>query len=106
MIPVYENYEGYRPPRYAHSTITKLLSKLPQQYLSGLESVVLTNAAAVGRGKTGRVAGRKYARNGCLGFYHAKFKGEQAWIEIVVDNIVASWFGPSMPRLLTRIPAL
>ena len=106
MIPVYENYEGYRPPRYAHSTITKLLSKLPPQYLSGLESVVLTNGAAVGRGKTRRVAGRKYARNECLGFYHAKFKGEQAWIEIVVDNIVASWFGPGMPRFLARIPAL
>jgi hypothetical protein len=106
MVPIYESYEGYRPPRCARSTIAKLLSKLPQQYLSGLQSVVLTNAAAIGRGKTRRVAGKKYVRNECLGFYHAKFKGEQAWIEIVVDNVIASWFGPSMPRFMHRIPVL
>ncbi len=106
MIPVYENYEGYRPPRYARSAITKLLSQLPQQYLTGLQSVVLTNAAAVGKGKTPRVAGKKYARNTCLGFYHAKYKGEPAWIEILVDNIVASSFGAGMPRYWYRIPPM
>lgn len=106
MIPVYENYEGYQPPRYAHATVLKLLSKLPPRYLSGLQSVVLTNGAAIGRGKTQRVAGRKYARNSCLGFYHAKFKGEQAWIEIVVDNIIYEWFGPKMPRIMSRIPVV
>jgi hypothetical protein len=106
MLSVFENYQDYQPPRYAHSTIAQLLSKLPQQYLSGLQSVVLTNAAAIGRGKTRRVAGKKYFRNECLGFYHPKLKGDQAWIEIVVDNIVASWFGPSMPRFMPRIPVL
>src|SRR6266567_1459775 len=106
MIPVHENYEGYRPPRYAHTTVAKLLSKLPQRYLSGLQSVVLTNGAAIGRGKTQRVAGKKYARHACLGFYHPKLKDGQAWIEIVVDNIVDDWFGPSMPRLISHIPVL
>jgi hypothetical protein len=52
MIPIHESYEDYRPPRYAHSTIAKLLSELPEAYLSGLRSVVLTNASAIGRGKT------------------------------------------------------
>jgi hypothetical protein len=78
MIPVYENYNDYQPPRYVYPTITKLLAKLPQQYLSGLQSVVLTNGAAIGKGKTRRVAGKRHLRNRCLGFYHAKWKGEEA----------------------------
>ncbi len=106
MIPVYESYEGYQPPRYAHATVAKLLSKLPPHYLSGLQSVVLTNGLAIGRGKTRRVAGKRYARKACPGFYHPRFKGEQAWIEIVVDNILNEWFGPKMPRLMSRIPVL
>lgn len=106
MIPLYENYKDYRPPRYAYSTVAKLLSKLPQNYLSGLQSVVLTNSTAIGKGKTRRVTGKKYARRQCLGFYHPKRNGEQAWIEIVVDNIVANWFGPAMPRFLPHVPVI
>lgn len=106
MIPVYESYKGYQPPRYAQPAIAKLLSSLPKQYLSGLQSVVLTNAAAIGKGKTGRIAGKKHARRDCLGFYHPRLNGDQAWIEIVVDNIVAAWFGPGMPRFLPHIPVL
>jgi hypothetical protein len=106
MIPLYENYKGYLPPPYVNATIEGLLSKLPQQYLSGLQSVVLTNATTIGKGKTRRVAGKKYARQQCLGFYHPKRNGEQAWIEIVVDNIVAEWFGPAMPRFMAHVPLL
>jgi hypothetical protein len=57
----------------------------------GLECVALTNATAIGKGKTVRVKGRKSLRKNCLGFYHPKSKREQAWIEILVDNIVASF---------------
>jgi hypothetical protein len=106
MIPVYGSYEGYQPPGYVHATVVKVLSKRPRQYLSGLQSVVLTNGAAIGRGKTRRVAGKKHARHACLGFYHAKLRGEQAWIEIVVDNIVGAWFGAGMPRFMSHIPVL
>ena len=55
MIPIYENYKDYRAPTYAHATIEELVSSLPKHCVSGLESVVLTNAAAVGKGKTGRI---------------------------------------------------
>lgn len=106
MVPVHENYQDYRPPRYARSTIDRLLSVLPKNYLSGLQSVVLTNATAIGRGKTGRVQGRKYLRNRCLGYYHRRWKGEPAWIEIVVDNIVAAYVPPDMPRFWMHIPIL
>jgi hypothetical protein len=80
---------------------------LPEHYLSGLQSVVLTNAKAIGKGKTGRVQGRKYLRNRCLGYYHRKRgDGEPAWIEIVVDNIIAAYVTPGMPRFLMHIPCL
>jgi hypothetical protein len=104
MIPIYENYESYRSPRYVYRTIAKLLSELPKQYLTGLRSVVLTNASAIGKGKTGRIGGKKYARRQCMGFYHPERNGEQAWIEIIVDNLVANRFGPGMPRLVPYIP--
>jgi hypothetical protein len=104
MIPIYESYEGYRPPHYVYPTIAKLLVCVPSQYLSGVRSVVLTNASAIGRGKTRRVAGKKYARRDCFGFYHPKTNGEQPWIEIVVDNILARWFNRGVSRFLTAIP--
>ena len=99
--PIHENYKDYRPPWDARSTIEKLLSVLPTHYLSGLQSVVLTNAASIGRGKTQRIQGKKYLRQSCLGFYHHKRKGEQPWIEIVVDNIISG-----IPRALMRVPPL
>jgi hypothetical protein len=105
-IPIYENYKDYEPPGYAYPTISKLLSNVPNHYLSGLQSVVLTNSAAIGDGKTRRVAGKKYFRRECLGFYHPKRKGEEPWIEIVVDNVMADFFRPDMPKILARISFL
>jgi hypothetical protein len=106
LIPVYENYRGYQPPPYARSAILRLLSTLPAGYLAGLQSVVLTNAIAIGGGKTGRVKGKKHFRNRCLGFYHPRWKGEQPWIEIVVDNVIADFFRPGLPPIMSRIPIL
>jgi hypothetical protein len=65
---------------------------LPQNYLSGLHSVVLTDSAAIGKGKTRRVSGKKYLRRDCLGFYNSARKGEAASVELVVDNIIAQGF--------------
>jgi hypothetical protein len=100
MIPVYENYEGYQPPPDVRATVEKLLSNLPQHYLTDLESVVLTNGACIGRGKTRRVGGKKYVRRECLGFYHPKWKSQQAWIELVVDNIVNLRLGPQTASII------
>ena len=58
------------PFRYARAAISRILAEIPVKYLVGLQSVVLTNSMAVGRGKTGRVKGKKYVRSKCLGFHH------------------------------------
>jgi hypothetical protein len=106
MISVYENYKDYRAPTYAHATVERLLSSLPSHVLSGLESVVLTNAAAIGKGKTGRIKGKKHLRRECLGYYHPKTSDGQPWIEIVVDNVIAAAFASGMPRMLWRVPLI
>jgi len=66
--------------------------------------VVLTNASAIGKGKTHRVSGKKYRRSECLGFYHPQQRGEQAWIEIIVDNIAGKWSTHNIVRFLTYVP--
>ena len=101
MIRICENYKEYQPPSSTRRTVEKLLSSLPERYQSGLQSVVLTNAAAVNRGKTGRIKGKKYRRKECGGFYHQRQKGEPAWIEIVVDNVIAD-----TPAMAMRVPLI
>jgi len=99
MIPLYENYKDYQAPRFVCGTMVSLISWLPEQYVSGLRSVVLTNSKALGKGKTRRVGGRKHKLNTCLGFYHPQSTREAPWIEIVVDNIIAR-----MPPVLRWLP--
>jgi hypothetical protein len=88
VVTVQEAYRDYQPPRWIRPTIERLLAGIPRAYVSGLGTVVLTDAAAIGDGKTRRVAGRKHDRNTCQGFYHARYRGTPAYIEIVVDNVV------------------
>jgi hypothetical protein len=91
MATVHESYRNYQPPPWIRPTVERLLAAIPAAHLSGLGAVVLTDAAAIGVGKTSRVAGRKYNRNTCLGFYQRKHRGTPASIEIVVDNAIAGW---------------
>lgn len=90
MTAVYENYRDYDPPHFVRPTVTKLLAGLPQNHLSSLYSVVLTNSAAIGKGKTRRVSGKKHLRRECLGFYHAAYKSEPPSVDLLVDNILAA----------------
>jgi hypothetical protein len=104
MIPIFESYQRFQPPSWVRPTVAKLLAGIPDKYVAGLGSIVLTNASAIGKGKTQRFGGRKYARADCLGFYHCKRRDEQAWIEIVVDNVVYTWFRPRSTSVLSVIP--
>ena len=101
MIPVVDGYKDYLPPRGVRRTIEKLLCSLPKHYISGLESVVLTNAGAVGRGKTTRYGDRKYNLRDCRGFYYGQPANGKPWIEIIVDNIIPDW-----PQWVLRVPLI
>jgi hypothetical protein len=98
---IYENYGNYAPPRGVKASIEKLLSGVPQEFLGGLESVVLTNSESVGKGTTRRVRGHKYRRQSCAGFYHPRNKGNRPWIEIIVDNAIGN-----TPRVFLCIPII
>jgi hypothetical protein len=63
LVRITENYRDYVPPTWFRPAIERLLGSLDPEHVGGLEAVVLTNSGAVGKGKTGRVGGRKYRRN-------------------------------------------
>jgi hypothetical protein len=98
MVELSESYRGGAAPAWMHSTVERLLGSLPDDFLSGLGTIVLTDSESIGRGKTGRVRGRKYNRRDCRGFYHAGTSREVAWIELVADNMIAG-----MPKPFFRI---
>src|SRR6185436_11577680 len=74
---------------------------LGPEHIGGLKSVVFTDSASIGRGKTRRVAGRKYDRNACRGFYYQGWNGKPAWIQLVADSVVAGY-----PPFLLRFQLL
>src|SRR5688572_9355952 len=75
---------------------------LRAEHLGGLKSVVLTDSASIGRGKTRRVAGRKFDRNACCGFYYQAWRGQPAWIQLIADNILAGYPAPLLRVQLFR----
>jgi hypothetical protein len=99
MPEIVENYRGYAAPTWVRATVTRLLSTIEPHHLNGLGTIVLTDAASIGRGKTHRVTGRKYSRRECRGFYHPSWHGQKAWIELVIDNMLADF-----PKSLLMIP--
>ena len=102
MVKVYESYQGNGAPKWMRSTVERLLQSVPEGLLGSLGTVVLTDSASIGRGKTHRVGGRKYNRSDCLGFYHAATRQEVAWIELVADNMVARWPKPILALPFAR----
>jgi len=95
LLPIIENYRDYSPPVWVRASVERLIGSLALEHVNGLESIVLTNAAAVGRGKTNRVGGRKYHRSACRGFYNPGSRNQRPWIQIVVDTTV-----PDAPRFV------
>lgn len=91
MVEVRESYQGDGAPQWMRSTVERLLRSVPEDLVGSLGTIVLTDSATIGRGKTPRVGGRKYNRSECRGFYHPATRQGEAWIELVADNIVAGW---------------
>lgn len=91
-VKIIENYRGWQPPFDAAAVTRRLLDRLPRRHLIGLDAVVLTCAARMSRRRRRRKTrsrGRKVPIVRCLGLYHQKWRGDPAWIELFVDNIVA-----------------
>lgn len=92
MVEVIEHYRDFKPPCDAKAIVEGLLGSVPSELLTGLRSVVLTNAAALsGQRKRGYSWSRgKKARHSSevLGLYHQEWKGDLAWIELFVDKIL------------------
>ena len=98
MVEISESYRGSGHYKWMRPTVDRLLESLPPELLTGLGTIVLTDAQSIGPGKTQRVRGRKHHRNKCLGFYHHRTQSEVAFIELVADNIA-----PRVPRLLLHL---
>ena len=88
MVPIYEDYVSYTPPRWLRPTVVRLLSSIPETYQNGLASIVLTNAARV----AGRKSYRRQRKNRhalMVGGYHPRAKGSEPWIEIIADRTIS-----------------
>jgi hypothetical protein len=86
---VVERYWEYTPPFNAATVVERMLESVLPRYLFGLKEVVLTNKTGLSRKRRRSVSksrGRKVKQAEARGLYHAAWKGQQAWIEIFVDN--------------------
>jgi hypothetical protein len=98
---IVEAYRDFEPRCNARTTVEDLLTAVPREHLKRLGSVVLTNSAALTGGRKRSWSwsrGRKARHADVAGLYHCGHKGQDAWIELFVDRIVA---GP--PAWLLRI---
>ncbi len=91
QIRITEAYRGYTPGVNAARIVRDLLDSVPDKYLHGLDSVVLTNESALPRrDRRGKIKSRKrkHDKSRILGRYHPRWRGEKAYIELRVDKIV------------------
>jgi hypothetical protein len=88
---IVEAYKNYTPPFDAAKVVRILLRYVPEQHLTGLRTIVLTNHAALSHDQRRRKLwsrGRKYSMNEIRGTYHQAWKGAPAWITVFVDATI------------------
>lgn len=88
------SFNAYKPPFDPAPIVHRMLDSVPRAYLAGLGAVVLSNASGLsGKRRKTRVKSRK-RRAGLVaakGLYHPASRGNNAWIEIFVDNTLQGW---------------
>lgn len=96
---VQEVYSDYEPPVNVKKTVQVLLEYVPPEDLAHLESIVLTNTAALSRRKKRQRSSSQAPLSRVLGRYYQRWKGEPAHIELYVDNSLegASWYDLRLP---------
>jgi hypothetical protein len=101
-VRITETYNGYKPRVSVTKVVRRLLARVPDQCIRGLDCVVLTNLSGQPRrkrlGKTSS-RGRRFPRARIAGLYHEKWQGQPPWIELYVDQILRSW-----PRWTLWVP--
>ena len=99
-----EAYRNWAPPVKAAKIVARLVAGVPERHLAGLESIILTNSSGLAhsrRRKKTWADNRKVRIVDCRGLYHQAWKGQPAFIELFVDNILKG----THPVVL-RIPML
>jgi hypothetical protein len=100
-IPIYEQYENYEPPFNVKRAIERMVGTVPDKYLTGLGSIVLTcEDALTGKRARGMTwsRGKKVSAAKARGLYHPEWGSNPAWIELHVDSIFQRY-----PRYLLRL---
>ena len=102
-VRITEAYRDWTPPIPAQKIVTRLVKSVPHKYVVDLGSLALTNASGLSRIKKRqktRSRKRKVGIADAFGLYHRARKGQPAWIELYVDNIVKR----IRPHFLIYIP--
>jgi hypothetical protein len=89
-LKIVESYRDFEPPRNFRQTIETLLKCVPQKYLVGLKTIVLTNREGLTRDQRKQKVWsrkRKIPLADALGSYSAATKSQQAHVWLYVDNI-------------------
>ncbi len=87
-MEILEAFDGYEPPADVRSLVEDLLATVPSQLLAGLHLVRLTNRTALGsrRKRWTWWRGRKLPLAEAAGFYHRRWQGQVACIEVFIDQ--------------------
>ncbi len=98
---VVESFTKFQPNVNYSAVVARLLTTVPDQYLTGLDSIVVCDLAGQTRKhRTGTLPsrGRKVRRDRVAGLYHSAYSGNRAWVQLFADNISLP------PRYLHWVP--
>ena len=87
-IPLIENYNDYPAPCFIKDSINRLLSGIPQKYLIGIKSIILTNSKSLTSDR--KKDDKNKLKNGwqTLAFYNPQRKSKPAFITMYIDRII------------------
>jgi len=92
-VEVREFYHDFKPTFDVTETVNRLLTGIPPEYISGIKTVVLRDATGLShQQRRKKVRSKKKHQHGeSLGSYFPAWKGEFAWIQLLVDNVIENW---------------
>jgi hypothetical protein len=99
--PIVEIAYSREQPAAMHVSVEKLLSRIPPDYLAGLDKVVLRDKTDLTRKERQHRKTQARKSKVILGLYYRQTSKRQARIELFVDEIYRRW-----PAVLLRIPPL